>query len=324
MARILVVGGAGYIGSHMMKTLVLQGHEAIAYDNLSTGHADAVLYGDLIAGDLADTQALASTFDSKPFDAVMHFASNIEVSESMINPRKYYLNNVMNTLNLIHVMMEKNLDKLVFSSTAAVYGIPTRTPLDENMLFKPINPYGRSKAVIEEILSDYRRAHCFANTSLRYFNAAGADPEGELGERHNPESHLIPNVIQTALGRRESVTIYGTDYDTPDGTCVRDYVHVTDLCNAHLAALNRLLSGCKGGSYNLGNGVGHSVSEVIEAVQKLSSRKIPTIRAPRRPGDPPILIADPSLAKRDLSWEPQYSSLETIVQTAFRFFEHLR
>ena len=321
MARILVVGGAGFIGSHMMKTLVKAGHEAVAFDNLSTGHADAVIYGDLVEGDLAKLDQIKDVLVNGHFDGVMHFASNIEVGESVTNPRKYYTNNVTNALNLIHAMMDQGLDNLIFSSTAAVYGTPDYTAIDEDHPCRPINPYGKTKHMIESILSDYRDAYGFASTALRYFNAAGADPDGELGERHEPESHLIPLVIQAALGQRSDIRIYGTDYDTRDGTCIRDYVHVTDLCDAHLLAMDQLLRGFHGSVYNLGNGAGFSVREVIETVREVSGRDFVVTETNRRAGDPAVLVANASRAQAELGWQPQRNTLEAIVGDAWDFYQ---
>ncbi|WP_445775274.1 UDP-glucose 4-epimerase GalE [Shewanella sp.] len=321
MARILVVGGAGFIGSHMMKTLVKAGHDAVAFDNLSTGHADAVIYGELVEGDLANPDHIKDVLTNGRFDGVMHFASNIEVGESVTDPRKYYTNNVTNTLNLIHAMMDQGLNNLIFSSTAAVYGIPEYTPVDEDHPCRPINPYGKTKHMIESILSDYRDAYGFASTALRYFNAAGADPDGELGERHEPESHLIPLVIQAALGQRSDIRIYGTDYDTRDGTCARDYIHVTDLCDAHLLAMDQLLKGSVGSVYNLGNGEGFSVREVIETVREVSGRDFVSTETNRRAGDPAVLVANASRAKVDLNWHPTFGSIEAIVGDAWDFYQ---
>ena len=322
MSRILVVGGAGYIGSHMMKALAKVGHDAVAFDNLSTGHADAVIYGELVEGDLANHEQVTDVIKQGRFDGVMHFASNIEVGESVANPRKYYTNNVLNTLNLVHAMMDHGLNNLIFSSTAAVYGTPDYTPVDEDHPRRPINPYGQSKHIIETVLEDYRDAHGFSSTSLRYFNAAGADPEGELGERHEPESHLIPLVIQAALGQRPDIKIYGTDYDPPDGTCVRDYIHVTDLCDAHLLAIDQLTGGDKGGAYNLGNGSGFSVREVIETVREISGRSFTVTETGPRSGDASVLVADASRAKAEFGWSPRRDRLCKIVSDAWKFYRH--
>lgn len=321
MSRVLVVGGAGYIGSHMMKTLSVNGYEAVALDNLSTGYRDAVIHGELVVADLQDQDSLTRFLSERRFDAVMHFASSIEVGESVRNPQKFYQNNVCNTLNLIHAMMRSGLDKLIFSSTAAVYGIPNETPIPETTPLRPINPYGHTKVMIEQILSDYRTAYGFANFALRYFNAAGADPSGELGERHDPETHLIPLAIQAALGHRECLTIYGQDYDTPDGTCVRDYVHVNDICRAHLLALEQLFNGHLGDSFNLGNGSGFSVLEVINAVERVTGRKLPMTLSGRRPGDPCRLVADASRIQAELGWATEFSDLDSIVETAVKFYQ---
>lgn len=320
MARVLVTGGAGYVGSHMMKALTRAGHDAFAYDNLSTGNRDAVLYGNLIEGCMSDIALLRSTLKEWNIDAVMHFASSIEVGESVVSPRKYYENNVTNSLNLIHAMMDLKIPRLIFSSTAAVYGTPQQNSIGEDAVIQPINPYGRTKALIESVLNDYRQAYGFASTSLRYFNAAGADPEGELGERHEPETHLIPLIIQAAMGLQSKISIFGQDYDTPDGTCVRDYVHVTDLCDAHLLALNHLLEGGRGRSYNLGNGSGFSVSQVIDSVKRISGQEFLTEIAARRPGDPAVLVADATLATSELGWAPKFSHLDDIVSTAWNFY----
>ena len=322
MSRILVVGGAGYIGSHMMKALVRAGHEPVAFDNLSTGHADAIIYGELVMGDLGNRDQVADVIKQGRFDGVMHFASNIEVGESVTNPRKYYTNNVLNTLNLVHAMMDYGLNHLIFSSTAAVYGTPNYTPIDEDHPRRAINPYGHSKHIIETVLEDYRDAHGFSSTSLRYFNAAGADPDGELGERHDPASHLIPLVIQAALGQRSDIKIYGTDYETPDGTCVRDYIHVTDLCDAHLLAMDRLMGGNKGGAYNLGIGEGFSVREVIETVREVSGRSFTVTETGPRLGDAGVLVADASRAKAELSWSPKRGRLIQIVDDAWGYCRH--
>lgn len=322
MSRILVVGGAGYIGSHMMKALAQAGHEPVAFDNLSTGHADSVIYGELVEGDLASRDQVADVIGQGRFDGVMHFASNIEVGESVTNPRKYYNNNVLNTLNLVHTMMDRGLNHLIFSSTAAVYGTPEYSPVDEEHPRRPINPYGHSKHIIETVLEDYRDAHGLSSTSLRYFNAAGAGPDGELGERHEPESHLIPLVIQAALGQRPEIKIYGTDYNTPDGTCVRDYVHVTDLCDAHLLAMDQLTDGHKGGAFNLGNGSGFTVREVIETVREVSGKSFRVTESGRRPGDPDVLVADASRAKMELGWSPIRHQLSQIVSDAWNFYRH--
>ena len=321
MANVLVVGGAGFIGSHMMKMLFQASHTCVAFDNLSTGFSDAVICGELIEGDLGEPDCIRGVLAGARFDCVMHFASNIEVGESVTDPRKYYTNNVINTLNLVHAMMDTGTDNLVFSSSAAVYGTPTYTPIDESHPTNPINPYGHSKKIIETILSNYRTAYSLKSTSLRYFNAAGADPESELGERHDPESHLIPLAIQTALGRRKKIEIYGSDYDTPDGTCVRDYIHVLDLCRAHLAAMDGMHEGSLGREYNLGNGAGFSVRQVINTVRDISGCEFSVVESPRREGDPAQLVANSCLAQDELGWRPSRSTLQDIVSDGWNFFE---
>jgi UDP-glucose 4-epimerase len=316
---ILVVGGAGYIGSHMVKMLLGRGYGVMTLDNLSTGHRDAVLGGEFILGDLADRALLDKLFSERGIDGVMHFASFIQVGESVQNPARYYENNVVNTLNLLDAMVAHDVKRFIFSSSAAVYGEPIRVPIDETHPKNPINPYGRSKWMVEQMLADYDRAYGLKSVSLRYFNAAGADPEGRLGERHQPETHLIPLVLQAASGRRESVQVYGRDYDTPDGTCIRDYVHVTDLCEAHLLALDRLLQGGASAAFNLGNGNGFSVQQVIDTACEATGKAIPVKDAPRREGDPARLVADAALARKELGWNPRYDELETIVRHAWQW-----
>ena len=262
--RVLVVGGAGYIGSHMVKHLDALGHAVITLDNLSTGFGNAVTVGDIVVGDMADTDLLDALFAHNRFDGVMHFAAFSLVGESAASPAKYYRNNVTNTLNLLDAMRRHGVDRFIFSSTAAVYGEPVATPIAEDHPERPINPYGRSKLMVERVLADYAEAYGLRYVTLRYFNAAGADPDGSLGERHEPETHLVPLVLQAASGRRECISVFGDNYDTPDGTCIRDYIHVTDLCDAHVLALESLTSGGSSGVYNLGNGAGYSVTEVID------------------------------------------------------------
>jgi len=316
---ILVVGGAGYIGSHMVKMLLGHGYSVVTLDNLSTGYRDAVLGGKFVLGDLADRALLDKLFSERKIDGVMHFASFIQVGESVQNPAKYYENNVVNTLNLLDAMVAHDVKRFIFSSSAAVYGEPIRVPIDEAHPKNPINPYGRSKWMVEQMLADYDRAYALKSIRLRYFNAAGADPEGQLGERHEPETHLIPLVLQAASGRRESVQVFGRDYDTPDGTCIRDYVHVTDLCEAHLLALGRLLQGGASAAFNLGNGNGFSVQQVIDAAHKVAGETILVKDAPRREGDPARLVADASQARKELGWNPRYSELEMIVSHAWQW-----
>jgi UDP-glucose 4-epimerase len=315
--RILVVGGAGYIGSHMVKMLLSAGYSVVVLDSLVCGYRDAVLGGEFVQGDLADGALLDSLFREHHIDGVMHFASFIQVGESVLNPAKYYRNNVTNTQNLLDAMLTHGVNKLIFSSTAAIFGEPCYTPIDETHPKQAINPYGHSKLMVEQMLADYDRAYGIKFVCLRYFNAAGADPERQIGERHEPETHLIPLVLQAASGRRPSISIYGRDYDTADGTCVRDYIHVTDLCQAHLKAFERLENGGVSAAYNLGNGNGFSVQQVIDVARKITGRTINVIDAPKRNGDPVILVADASLAKNELGWKPAFANLETIIEHAW-------
>ena len=301
----------------MLKCLHQAGCELTTLDNLSGGYADAVRWGELVEGDLADRGLLEALVQRGRFDAVMHFASFIQVGESMVEPARYYQNNLLNTLQLLDVMRAHGVQRFVFSSTAATFGEPQYSPIDEAHPQQPINPYGRSKLMVEQVLADYDRAYGLQSVSLRYFNAAGADPEGELGERHLPETHLIPLVLQAASGRRPHIAVYGRDYDTPDGTCIRDYIHVSDLCEAHWLALQSLWAGGPSQAYNLGNGLGFSVQEVIETAQRVTGRPIPVVEGPRRPGDPARLVADATLARQRLGWQPRYASLDTIVAHAW-------
>lgn len=316
MKTILVVGGAGYIGSHMVKALALAGHRPITLDNLSTGFADAVQYGELVTGSMGDRALLDKLFSDAKIDAVMHFAAYSQVGESVSDPARYYRNNVAHTQNLLDAMLSHNIKHLVFSSTAAVYGNPRRVPLDETHPKDPINPYGRTKWMIEQMLADYDAAYALRSIALRYFNAAGADADAELGERHDPETHLIPLVLQAGLGKRDAITIFGEDYDTRDGTCIRDYIHIEDLCTAHLLALLNLLEGKPSAAYNLGNGNGFSVREVIEVATLVLQRPIPVLTGERRAGDPSILVADAAMARRELGWYPRHTDLELIIQHA--------
>lgn len=311
--NILVIGGAGYIGSHMVKKLGRMGCQVTTLDNLSNGHRDAVLCGTFVEGDLADSVLLEQLLSAERFDAVMHFASFIQVGESVEQPAKYYENNVTNTLRLLGAMRKANIKRFIFSSTAATFGTPQYTPIDENHPQNPINPYGRSKLMVEQMLDDFDRAYGLKSVCLRYFNAAGADPEGELGERHSPETHLIPLVLQAASGKRPHISIYGRDYDTPDGTCIRDYVHVSDLCEAHWLGLQSLMGGAGSQHYNLGNGNGFSVQEVIDTAKWVTGKPISVLDAPRRSGDPNRLVANAMRAKQFLGWEPQFTDLRTIV-----------
>ena len=317
--HVLVVGGAGYIGSHMVKILDRAGLAVTTLDNLSNGHRDAVVGGRFIEGDLADTRLLDQVFADGSFDGVMHFASFIQVGESVQKPADYYRNNVVNTLNLLDAMRVHGVKAFIFSSTAAIFGEPQYLPIDEAHPKQPINPYGRSKWMVEQILADYDTAYGLKSISLRYFNAAGADPEGLLGERHEPESHLIPLVLQAAAGRRAYIAVFGDDYETPDGTCIRDYIHVNDLCEVHLLALEKLWSGAVSAAYNLGNGKGFSVREVIDTAIKVSGRAIPVQVSERRVGDPARLVADSTRARRELGWRPRYADLAIIVEHAWRW-----
>jgi len=316
--RVLVIGGAGYIGSHTVRLLNETEHDVWVYDNLSMGHRASVRAEQLIVGELSDTQRLESVLREKEIEAVMHFAAFTSVGESVVDPAKFYQNNVIATLGLFESMRRCSVNRFVFSSTTATYGQPEQIPIVESTPQLPINPYGFTKLVIERALRDYVQAYGFAGASLRYFNAAGASPDGVIGEAHEPEGHLIPLVLQVALGQRASIQIFGDDYPTPDGTCIRDYIHVDDLATAHRAALERLERG-RVIEVNLGTGRGNSVLEVIEACRKASGHEIPVVVAPRREGDAAKLVADSSLARKLLEWEPRYTSIDAIVQTAWRW-----
>jgi UDP-glucose 4-epimerase len=318
---IFVVGGAGYIGSHMVKMLLGAGHQVVTLDSLVGGYRDAVLGGEFVQGDLADVALLNELFRQYAFDGVMHFASFIQVGESVNAPAKYYRNNVTNTQNLLDTMVAHGVRRFIFSSTAAIFGEPHYVPIDELHPQMPINPYGRSKLMVEHMLEDYDRAYGLQSVCLRYFNAAGADLDGKLGERHEPETHLIPLVLQAASGHREAITVFGTNYDTPDGTCIRDYIHVQDLCDAHMLALERLVSGSPSARYNLGNGNGFSVREVIDSARRVTGREIPVRYGERRGGDAARLVADSSLIKRELGWVPRYADLDKMVAHAWRWEE---
>ena len=320
--RILVTGGAGYVGSCCARELARAGHEVWIYDNVSRGHRRAaeIAAGKdrFIQGDLNDQAAVTAALTSQRIEAVMHFAAFTLVGESVEQPHLYYQNNVLGSFRLLEAMRTAGVKKIVFSSTTATYGTPEKMPIAETTPQQPINPYGFSKLVVERMLDDYAAAYGFAFAALRYFNAAGAAPEGDLGEDHDPESHLIPLVLQVALGQREKISIFGDDYPTPDGSCVRDYIHVLDLASAHLAALDRLQAG-QGIKVNLGTGRGYSVKEVIETCRRITGHPIPAIVGPRRPGDPPELVADSSLARRTLAWQPKYAAIEAIVETAWKW-----
>lgn len=316
--RILVTGGAGYVGSHAVRRLMAAGHEVWVYDDLSRGHAAAVPEGRLLVGSLCEQQRLIDVFQSHDIEAVMHFAALTLVAESVADPLLYYQNNVCGSLSLLSAMRRCGVWRLVFSSTTAVYGAPQQQPISEDAPRQPINPYGTSKLMVELMLEDAAAAYGLGFAALRYFNAAGASPAGDLGEDHSPETHLIPIVLHAAMGRRSHVTVFGDDYPTPDGTCVRDYVHVEDLAEAHLLALERLQPG-QGLKLNLGTGQGYSVRQVIEACRRVTGRPIRAEVGQRRPGDPPSLVADPSRAKQVLGWTPHYTDLDQIVETAWRW-----
>lgn len=317
--RVLVTGGAGYIGSQTAKALAQSGHEVVVLDNLSTGHREAVKWGPFIEGDLGDKELLAEIFTERRIEAVLHFAASLLVGESVKNPQKYFHNNVVNTIRLLDVMKSCGVQHIVFSSSAAVYGNPEKVPIPEDHSKAPVNPYGDSKLCMERAIHWYGTAYELRGVALRYFNAAGADLDGELGERHDPESHLIPLVVEAALGQRPEVEIYGTDYPTPDGTAIRDYIHIVDLADAHVRALEYLAAGGESTELNLGTGEGHSVREVVAGVGKLCGGRVPAKDAPRRAGDPAVLVADPARAHKLLDWRPQYSDLDTIIQSAWKW-----
>lgn len=314
---ILVVGGAGYIGAHMVKRLRRAGFPVAVADDLSSGHREAVLGAPLHVGDIGDAAFVDRLLADVRPAAVMHFASCIQVGESVVDPAKYYRNNVAATQVLLDGMRAHGVSRFLFSSTAAIFGDPRYVPIDEAHPKAPINPYGRSKWFVEQMLEDYDRAYGLRSVCLRYFNAAGADPEGELGECHEPETHLVPLVLQVASGRRPHITVYGEDYATPDGTCIRDYIHVDDLAEAHLLALRQLLEGGASARFNLGNGSGYSVREVIEAVRRVTGHPVPVVAGARREGDPPVLVADARAARLALGWQPRYADLDTIVAHAW-------
>jgi UDP-glucose 4-epimerase len=317
--KVFVTGGAGYIGSHVVRLLLEAGHRVRVYDNLAEGHAAAVPEETLVRGDLMDAQTLVEALDDG-FDCVMHFAAHCYVGESMINPEKYYATNVVAGLRLLTAMRRAGVRRIVFSSSAATYGEPEQIPITEEHPQNPINAYGQTKLDFEHALGFYAGAYGLGYASLRYFNAAGAAPDGAIGEDHDPETHLVPIVLQAALGQRKSVQIFGTDYPTRDGTCVRDYIHVCDLAQAHILAMERIEPG-KGCWYNLGNGNGYTVREVIDVARKVTGRKIPAEAGPRRPGDPPELVASSEKIARELGWKPQYPDLEIIIETAWRWHE---
>lgn len=316
-SKYLVIGGAGYIGSHLVKALLEQQQEVVIVDNLSAGSASAVLGGELIIHDFDDREFLNNLFSNHHFDGVFHFASQIVVSESVKDPGKYYRANTAATLTLLEAMRDHKAGPLVFSSTAAVYGEPLYTPINEQHPTNPLNPYGRSKLMVEQMLADFDSAYSQKYIALRYFNAAGADPQARIGENHEPESHLIPLALQAISGKRPPLQLFGQDYDTPDGTCIRDYIHVDDLASAHILAINHLNNDGESGVFNLGSNHGYSVNEVIQTAAQVTGKDVPLTYAPRRPGDPATLVADASLAKKVLGWQPKYTDLNQIIQHAW-------
>jgi UDP-glucose 4-epimerase len=321
---ILVTGGAGYIGSHYVLYERARGSEVVVLDNLIHGHREAALDAPLVMGDIGDRAALDRLFKDYPIDAVVHFAAFASVPESVARPERYYANNVAATLTLLEAMREHGVRHFVFSSSCATYGNPEYVPMDEQHPQHPINPYGDSKFICEKMLAAYDHAHGFRFVALRYFNASGADPEGRIGESHDPETHLIPIILQVATGKREAVTVFGSDYDTPDGTCIRDYIHILDLAQAHSLALDRLRAGGESAFYNLGSESGFSVREVIQFCEKITKRPIKTVEGPRRPGDPPRLVASAAKAKRELGWKPRYVQLEETIATAWNWEQNRR
>jgi UDP-arabinose 4-epimerase len=318
-SRVLVTGGAGFIGAHACKALAQAGALPVAYDNLTTGHADAVLWGPLVKGDVRDRSALTSALKQFRIDTILHFAASAYVGESVTNPALYYENNVGGMIALLDAARGAGVDRIVFSSSCATYGVPEVLPISEHTPQAPINPYGRTKLMCEQILRDFGAAYGIRHVALRYFNAAGADPDGEIGERHEPETHLLPLALRAAAGG-QALNVFGDDYATPDGTCVRDYIHVSDLARGHLLALAHLREGRDSAAFNLGSGRGHSVLEVCEAIRKVTGRPVPLRFAPRRAGDPPVLTADPTLAARVLGFRADLSDMANIVRHAAPWF----
>lgn len=319
VTRVLVTGGAGFVGSHTAKALARADYQPVVLDNMSAGHRWAARWGTLVEGDLQNTELIRKVLGEHGVEAVLHFAASIAVGESMTHPQQYFRNNVVNTLKLLDAMLDRGVKHIVFSSSAAVYGDPETVPIPEDHPLRPMNPYGETKLIVERALKWYAQAYGIRWAALRYFNAAGADADGELGEAHDPETHLIPLVIQAAMGRRPHVEIYGTDYSTPDGTAIRDYIHVTDLAEAHVRALRHLMNGGESVALNLGTGQGHSVREVIASVGRVSKARVPTRQAPRRAGDPPVLVADANRANRVLNWTPARPDLDAIVENAWKW-----
>lgn len=318
--RILVTGGAGFIGSHTCKMLASYGVEPVVFDNLSTGNLESVKWGPFVQGELLDTDRLTSAISKYAPEAVIHFAASAYIEESVSNPAKYYKNNVLGMFSLLDACLIMNLKNMIFSSSCATYGIPDRLPIKEDFPQHPINPYGRTKLIGEMMLKDYARAYGMRYAILRYFNACGADPDGEIGEWHRPETHLIPRALMAAAGRLDQLAVFGDDYETPDGTCVRDYVHVQDLAHAHMLAVDHLAHGGENIAVNIGTGTGISIHEIVDSVARATERSIPISMEPRRVGDPPALYADPSLAREKLGFSAQLSDIDTIVGTAAPFF----
>lgn len=318
---ILVCGGAGYIGSHINKQLHKEGYETIVFDNLIYGHKEAVKWGKLVVGDLKNVGEIEDVFKNNQIDAVFHFAAYAYVGESVEHPEKYYYNNVANTLNLLHVMMKYGCNRIIFSSTCATYGEPEKVPITEDMPQNPINPYGATKLMVERIFQDYHKAYGLQYVVLRYFNAAGADPDGEIGESHNPETHILPLVLDAASGKRPDIKVFGTDYDTPDGSCIRDYIHVYDLATAHLLALHHLEARKESQFFNLGNEKGTSVLEVVDSVKRVTRRNLKVTLTDRRPGDPAKLVGSSQKAQEVLGWKPIYGDIDAIVGHAWKWHE---
>jgi UDP-glucose 4-epimerase len=321
MKKILVTGGAGYVGSHAVRQLVRDGYPSLVLDNLTYGHRELAGNVDLVEGDVENTALLEKIFSDYPIEAVMHFAAYAYVGESVLDPGKYYQNNVVNTLRLLQTMIRVGVNKIIFSSSCATYGNPVQIPMTEEHPQNPISPYGATKLMVERILRDFDAAYGLRFVSFRYFNAAGADPEGGIGEWHVPETHLIPLVLDAAAGKRQAVQIYGTDYETPDGTCIRDYIHVTDIAQAHILGLKHLLAGKPSGAFNLGNGSGFSVREVVQTAEKVTGKKIKVIEVSRRPGDPAVLVGSSDKAHRYLGWRTLFPTLESIVDTAWQWHQ---
>jgi UDP-glucose 4-epimerase len=317
--KVLVCGGAGYIGSHTVKSLLREGFEVVVFDNFSSGKEELLIGGEVIRGDLDEKESIRRVFGDRKIDAVLHFASLIQVGESYLNPQRYYTHNLSTSLNLLEAMLEAGVKTFIFSSSASVYGTPLEIPITEAHPLNPINPYGYTKLFVERILQDYGKAYGLRFISLRYFNAAGADLEAEIGELHDPETHLIPNILLFLLGKKESFDIFGTKFPTPDGTAIRDYIHVTDLADAHVLALRTLLTSAESDFINLGASRGYSVLEVVKKAEEVTGRKVAYAAKPERLGDVPILLASRKKAQQKLGWEPRYSDLGTIIETAWRW-----